>query len=128
MKALTIVTQDFRQALENALNLKCHASGTLYEAHGVVSTEALACLLERIVVLSHPVYGNSPKLADMALDLHHTEIHKSNVTELDRYIEDNDLLHLEGYTAFRMSNYRHKLDVMMYCLIKKLKLADSLLP
>jgi len=125
MKTLTILTQNCQKELE-ALNLRCDSFDGLYSARGMVDADALACLLERIIILKHPVYGHSPKLADMALELRHTEIHQANVAELTLYLEENDLLHLEGYAAFRMPEYRHKLDMMMYCLIKKLKLTDNL--
>ena len=127
MKALTILTQDFRQDVESALNLRCHTVGALYTARGKINTEDLACLLERIIILAHPVYGHSPKLADMAQQLRHTESHQNNVEELARYLDENDLLHLEGYAAFRMADYRHKLDMMMYCLIKKLSATSDIL-
>ena len=126
MKALTILTQDFRQDIENSLNIRCYAKGSIYAAYGKIDIEALATLLERVIILAHPVYGHSPKLADMASQLHYTEIHQNNVAELNRYLDENNLLHLEGYATFRMAEYRHKLDMMMYCLIKKLKLQESL--
>ena len=126
MKTLTILTQNFRQDLEKDFNLRCYTEGTLHIACGKIDTDTLATLLERIVIFAHPVYGHSPKLADMALELRHTEMHQANMTELARYLEENNLLHLEGYATFRMADYRHKLDMMMYCLIKKLKLSDSL--
>ena len=127
MKTLTILTVNFRKDLENTLNLRCYPVGGLYVAIGSACTDTLATLLERIVILSHPVYGHSPKLIDMAANLRQQEIHKTNVTELMDFLKENDRLHLEGYVAFRMAEYRSKLDMMMYCLIKKLKLTDSLL-
>ena len=130
MKTLTIFTHNYRQDLED-LNLPCYVADGLYStkcSHASLDTDALMCLLERIIILGHPIYGHSPKLADMAIELRHTEIHQTNMLELTRYLKEQDTLHLEGYAAFRMYNYRHKLDMIMYCLIKKLKLADSLLP
>lgn len=131
MKTLTILTQKFRQELKNvnpSLDLHCHEKGTLVACKtNKIDTDTLTTLLERIVILSHPVYGHSPKLADMAINMSHTEVHQANATELTRYLEENNTLHLEGYATFRMSEYHHKLDVMMYCIIKKLKLTDSLL-
>jgi len=88
--------------------------------------EAFVTLLERIVISDHPVYGNSPKLADMALELKATEIHQLNMAELAAYLVTNNILHLEGYATFRMADYRHRLDVMMYCVIKKMKLTGNL--
>ena len=136
MSVLTILTQKHKQALKDILpempELHCDISKAgLYEMRcprECLDIDVVAVLLEHIVILEHPVYGHSPKLADMAFELRNTEIHHANVAELVQYIEEHDVLHLEGYAAFRMSDYRHKLDMMMYCLIKKLKLTDSLLP
>ena len=125
MKTLTILTQDYRFDLETALNLQCSAAGTLHMAQGNAEIDALVCLLERIVILRHPVYGHSPKLIDIAQGLHHESMHEANAAELARYLGENDILHLEGYAAFRMADYRHKLDMLMYCAIKKLKLAKK---
>lgn len=126
MNNITILTQDFRHDLENTLNLRCRTTGVLHIAHGSACTEALTVLLERIVILKHPVYGHSPKLVDIAQGLHQKKIHQTNIAELTSYLMENDVLHLEGYAAFRMSDYKHKLDIMMYSAIKKLKLADAL--
>ena len=130
MSVLTILTQGCQQELEE-LNLRCYAVNEgIYQAQhpkDSIDTDAFACLLERVVVFSHPLYGSSQKLANMALDLRHTEIHQANELEFTRYIVEHELLHLEGYATFRMWRYRNKLDMMMYCLIKKLKLTDPLL-
>ena len=132
MKVLTILTQRHRQALEDVLlGLRCSTRGGLHEikcSQDRIDIDALVVLLERIVVLEHPVYGHSLKLADMALEFDYTETRRANAAELLQYIGEYDLLHLEGYAVFRMQNYRYKLDMMMYGLIKKLKLVDSLLP
>ena len=131
MSVLTILTQRYKQALEDVLpDLRCVCVGELYKIKcpkDSLDIDTLVILLERIVVLEHPVYGHSLKLADMALGLYHTGIHQANVAEFIQYIGEYDLLHLEGYAAFRMPEYRYKLDMMMYGIIKKMKLTDSLL-
>lgn len=133
MDILTIVTSKHRTALEDSATSFFPLSCTPVESnlYGVeipkskVNTEALIYLLERIIIEGHPVYGNSPKLADMAQELQQTEIHKCNINDLTLYIKENDLLHLEGYASFRMTDYRNRLDILMYCLIKKLRLTDQ---
>jgi len=130
MKTLTILTQNFRKELKN-FGLHCSiADANLYLAkypRDKFDIECFTNLLERIVILQHPVYSQSPKLADIALELRATEIHQLNTAELANYLASNTTLHLEGYTTFRMADYRHRLDVVMYCIIKKLNLAESLL-
>jgi len=118
MNTVTILTQGFAQELES-INLCCDRAE--------LDTDALTHLLERIVIFKHPVYGHSRKLADMATELCGGEIHQANRRRLDAYLLEHDELHLEGYAAFRMSDYRNKLDMLMYRLIKKLKLTESLL-
>jgi|GEM_PF-2327213 len=132
MNNLTILTQRYKQELESINNIRCRQVGKeLYMAEYPISTidtkllTALAALLERIVILGHPVYGHSQKLTDMAFEMSRNEI--ANISNLKCYLGENTVLHLEGYTAFRMSDYRNRLDMMMYCLIKKMKLAESLL-
>ena len=129
MKTLTILTQNFRRELKD-IGLHCRkVDEGLYLAkcpRDNFDIEVFTELLERIVIINHPVYGNSPKLADMASELRATEIHQLNTAELARYLMANDRLHLEGYATFRMADYLHRLDVMMYCLIKKLNLTDSI--
>ena len=131
MKKLTILTQEYKDTLEEFILLKgILKNGGIYKLvcpKSKLNTDSLARLLEHIVIQGHPVYGHSPKLADMALDLLHTKLHKANLEALSRYLEENDQLHLEGYATFRMTEYRNQLDVMMYRLVKKLKLTDSLL-
>ncbi|MCL2421469.1 MAG: hypothetical protein FWD03_06380 [Defluviitaleaceae bacterium] len=132
MNVLTILTpvQWHVQALEDILSDPHISKEELYTiqcAKNKLDMDAFAELLEHIVILAHPVYGHAPKLADMAFDLRNTEIHQTNTINLARYIKEHDVLHLEGYATFRMANYRHKLDMMMYCLVKKLKLTENLI-
>jgi len=94
-----------------------------FEVHCTnLDIEALAQFLEHIAVLRHPVYRYSPKLINIALELRHTEIHETNVKQLTQYLQENDTLHLEGYIAFRMADYHNKLDMMTYCIIKRLQI------
>ena len=127
MSYIKILTQGYYEDLRK-LNINCQTcAGGLHIARCRLSNlniDALAALLERIVILQHPVYGHSPKLADMALELRELQ----NIKNLENFLQENNSLHLEGYATFRMHEYRSKLDITMYCLIKKLKLTDSLLP
>ena len=129
MRNLVILTQEYKDTLEEFILQKgILKNGGLYELtcpKNNKNTDSLTCLLEHIVIQRHPIYGHSPKLADMALDLIHTKLHQTNFEALRRYIEENDHLHLEGYATFRMTEYRNQLDIIMYRLIKKLKLTDS---
>ena len=125
---ITIYTQDYRHALEDLFAVSYDPSRKLTQARcplNALDLEALARLLERIVILRHPIYGHSPKLIEMALELKPQAIQQANVKELEQYFSENTTLYLEGYAAFRMSDFSNKLDMMMYRIIKKMKLTDS---
>ena len=79
-------------------------------------------LLTDIIVQENPIFQYSPKLQDMAHDLRKTPLYDTGLKGLKRFIKHNRALHLEGYMNFRMSDYREKLDLMSYTLIKKLRL------
>ena len=87
--------------------------------------EGLMALLTHIAMQENPVFRHSPKLQEMANDLRSTPVYTAALKNLTRYLKRNNTLHLEGYVAFRMGEYREKLDMMSYSLIKKLKLIQE---
>lgn len=137
MKTLRIYTRAYAEILKTFLNARgdgasfkvqeerqsqseLYAVRCAYE--GEFPAEALTALLEEIAVLENPVYRHSAKLKTLALDLCHTDIHALNVRRLTAYLKENRVLQVEGYVTFRMAEYREKLDLMMYSLIKRLRL------
>ena len=141
MKTLTLCTHEYRQALEGYLSALVGKdaldgftkASTAKEpipfaaqcAHDAMDVDALAQLLEHIAILRHPVYRHSPKLTDIALELRHTKIHETNVKQLTQYLHENDKLHLEGYTTFRMADFSHELDMRLYSIIKRMRGCQS---
>lgn len=133
MKTLTITTQSYGQALQ-ALAADGDGMTVRYAGQheglyymrvifdGTQPAETLTGLLEYVAVQENPVYRHSEKLTSLALTLRHTPIHADNLSRLTQYIKENRRLHLEGYVVFRMAEYRHKLDMMMFSLIKNMKL------
>jgi len=84
--------------------------------------KGLMALVAEITVWENPVYQHSPKLQGMAHDLSKTPLYDAELKCLTRFLKHSQQLHLEGYATFRMADYREKLDMMSYTLIKKLKL------
>ena len=129
MGTLTIYTQFYSHLLQSFAGDVFFCGPSFCEVRcerAAVDAGALAKLLEDIALLRHPIYGPSPKMTDMARALRQTDIHENNVQALSRYLHEHDTLHLEGYAAFRMPEYHEKLDMMSYCVIKKLRLAKQL--
>jgi len=142
MKQLTIYTHRYTQLLENytaeaekAGGLKIFKTrgrkGNLYLLNCLanhtepVFIEGLIALLIDIALQENPVYQHSPKLRDMAGDLRGTLLYANLKRGLIRFLKHSRNLHLEGYVAFRMKEYREKLDMMSYSLIKKMKLIQG---
>jgi len=87
--------------------------------------ERLLILLIDIAMQENPIYKQSSKLQEMAGDLRGTRLYASLRRNLIRFVKHNRVLHLEGYMTFRMTEYREKLDMMSYSLIKKMKLCQQ---
>lgn len=132
MKQLTIFTRNYCHLLEKFAHEKCTYKTCLRGGMFSVSIrfiitdspviEALLTLLTDIALQENPIFKHSPKLQDMAGDLRNTQVFSNLKRSLLRFIKHNNSLHLEGYVAFRMAEYREKLDIMSYSLIKKMKL------
>ena len=84
--------------------------------------ELLMVFLEEVALSANPIYCNSPKLMEMARNLRNTELYRREKKHLKIFLKYNRVLHLEGYATFRMEEYRNKLDMITYGLIKKLNL------
>jgi len=139
MKQLTIYTHRYSQLLEDfagkddgliIANRSALAEGLLtvycqYDNARPVFAKGLMNLLTDIIVQENPIFQYSPKLQDMAHDLRKTPLYDRGLKNLRRFIKHNRALHLEGYVNFRMSDYREKLDMMSYTLIKKLRLSQK---
>jgi len=138
MKQLTICTNRHNQELRK-FTLASAAAGEIIvrragwisgNMYGIICTyiHTIPCLydlLAKIAIQDNPVYKYSRKLADMARNLRGTALYAEGQKELTYFLQQNDTLHLEGYVTFRMSNFREKLDLMSYSLIKKLKLVQN---
>jgi hypothetical protein len=85
----------------------------------VFAADAFMRFMEDIAIKQNPAYKNSAKLSDMAADLQ--VLHEANILALRQYLRENKALHIEGYETFRMFDYKYKLDIMMYLLIKKMR-------
>ncbi|MCL2839182.1 MAG: hypothetical protein FWE05_00280 [Defluviitaleaceae bacterium] len=86
---------------------------------------ALTALLMDIVEIENPVYKHSPRLRKMAQTARNSSIYKREVQRMKTFLEENKALHLEGYATFRLSEYREKLDTMIYQLVKKIKFSQG---
>ena len=142
MKRLTIYTHSYGQELERFAARVKECEGLIIRSMGPQESgqvsvvchyrrdnstflDGLAILLAEVAQQENPLYRHSPKMRDMADDLRGTQIFASIKAALVGFLKHSTVLYLEGYVAFRMSEYREKLDYMSYSLIKKMKLIQQ---
>ncbi|MCL2528032.1 MAG: hypothetical protein FWE42_06370 [Defluviitaleaceae bacterium] len=135
MKQVKIYTHRYKSLLEEFVNSIClpDETVTIHKKSGLffvyqdfyqpIVMEKLMSLLIEIALQENPLYQQSPKLREMAGELHGMPLYMSMQKSLNRFIKASRTLHLEGYVTFRMAEYREKLDIMSYSLIKKMKLS-----
>jgi hypothetical protein len=134
MKRLTLYTEMHTDKLQSFINkapVIIHSRGYkgrlfyirfTYDPQEPYFTDAFICFLEDIVLFENPIYRHSPKLRDAAKNMHRSPVHTQAGECLRRYLRHNKTLHVEGYTAFRMEEYKYRLDMLMYGLIKKYRI------
>jgi len=135
MKQLTILTYHYSTFLSNFVahtgtgELLVRRGGlTLVKCVNFANATFCERLLELMVDIAldeNPLYQQSAKLRDLAGDLRATPVYGRLRSGLRQFLRHSQTLCLEGYLTFRMSEYREKLDMMSYSLIKKMKLTPQ---
>ena len=115
-----LIIRNFEQSQNGQVSIVCH-----YRRDDNAFLDGLAALLAEIAQQENPLYRHSPIMRDMADDLRNTQIFAGIKAALVGFLKHSTVLYLEGYVAFRMSEYREKLDYMSYSLIKKMKLIQQ---
>ena len=101
----------------NVLEIKINRHEAFYEA-------LLAMLLD-ITEMENPVYRQSNKLRSMAHGLRRTPLAARELQRLREFVAENSSLHIDGYITFRLSEFREKLDILIYSLVKKIKFGQK---
>ena len=137
MKRLTIYTQQYENLLRDFakgldifdVKFVRHGKNRLFcmcltweNETNALAIDRLAAFLQDVAALENPVYRYSIKMREMAKALQETSAHSVETKRLKAFLRGSRVLNLEGYITFRMSEYRHKLDIMSYRAIKKIEL------
>jgi hypothetical protein len=126
---LTLYTVRYIKLIEERLPVqrkeKCGNDYALYitwENGREALVRSLLAVLEEAAMYENPVYRCSPKMRRLALQLRKMPLYENETENLRSYLRCNKHLHIEGYVMFRMGKYNESLDMLSYCLIKKLNL------
>ena len=137
MKRLTIYTVDFEVALREfadgleIVNVEWGRWADRKRIFGVCISwenavnaqvvERLTIFLQELAALQNPIYKHLPKMREIAKNLRTTPAHGHEVQRLRNFLKGNRKLNIEGYILFRMSEYRHKLDILSYQVMRKMQ-------
>ncbi|MCL2578368.1 MAG: putative sporulation protein YtxC [Defluviitaleaceae bacterium] len=140
MKRFTLYTTKYEAILRD-FAVKAAAADIIYinktgrEKNGfevgfaMVQREAFCELLLRLLMdiaeSENPVYKHSAKLRKMARDLRYASTFAHELRLLKEFVSNGKELNIEGYVTFRMGEFREKLDLMIYSLVKKIKFSNG---
>jgi hypothetical protein len=79
-------------------------------------------LLDWVAFQENPALRGIPKLAELARAAIPASASAQNIVRLQKYIEKNHTLHLEGYVRFRMADYNNYLNRVLYAIVKRINL------
>lgn len=132
MQSLTIYTHNYQKELTALLEQNADYVIVKREKRGqftaiellypVFDASGFATLLEQIIMRENTIVRRSPKLAGCMPRLMHPSVRRQAEQELLQFIKENRELNLEGYTRFRMWEYTYHLHILLYSIVKKLKL------
>jgi len=104
-------------------NFQTHTQLIWENSTAPIFAQTLMHLLHKIIMAENPVFRYSPKLRNLANGILGTETHTQALAELTAFLKANKEINLDGYAAFRMEEYRAKLDMMLYTIMKKINLS-----
>jgi len=104
-------------------NFQTHTQFIWENSATPIFAHSLMHLLHIISMAENPVYRYSPKLRDLANGLLDTDTYTQALAELASFLKANKEINLDGYATFRMEEYRAKLDMMLYTIMKKINLS-----
>ncbi|MCL1883371.1 MAG: putative sporulation protein YtxC [Defluviitaleaceae bacterium] len=87
--------------------------------------EMLLGFLMDIAEGENPIYKHSARLRGMAGELRESPIFGRELNQLREFFTNSRELNIEGYVTFRMCEFREKLDMMIYSLVKKIKFGNE---
>lgn len=80
---------------------------------------SLCILLEEIILYKNPITRGYKSINSNVRKLIFSP-HKENIyNELTSFLEESDVINLEGYTDFRMDDYAHLVNLILYAVVKK---------
>jgi hypothetical protein len=78
----------------------------------------LFSLLFDVCVGENPVFAQSPRLTQAAQGLRGQAVYAAEYKAFRAFLRESKTLNIEGYTQFRMADIRHRLDTLIFSLLR----------
>lgn len=83
------------------------------------SKKSLSYLLEEVILFKNPVTRGYSSLCDSIKKLVFLPCRNDIYKVLSEFLEEHDSINIEGYTNFRMDEYTHLVNIVLYAIVKK---------
>jgi len=80
--------------------------------------DSIVCLFESIMLEQNQIAKTHARLRDVLSSIVFAPVRKDISRIVKRYISEHDHINLEGFVAFRLGEYAHKVDLVLYAAIK----------
>jgi hypothetical protein len=126
MRTLTVLTDVYYKELNEftgsyARRVIRPAERSIKIYYDEFDAESFYPLLENIAHKKNHALRGFTKLTEMIKNAVPQTVINKNIAALREYERRNRTLHLEGYTAFRMSAYNDYINCLLYAMAKKIK-------
>ena len=107
---------DYNHFIENFETVEDSCFVTL---NGTVRVcETIVCLFETIMLEQNQIAKTHERLRDVLSNIVFTPVKKEISRIVRKYIAEHDHINLEGFVTFRLNEYAHKVDLVLYAAIK----------
>jgi len=111
-----IKDNDYTHCIENFESEDDASFVTLNNARLVC--DAMVCLFESIMLEQNQIAKTHERLRDVLSSIVFMPAREEIARIVKRYISEHDHINLEGFVAFRLNEYAHKVDLVLYAAIK----------
>jgi len=111
-----IKDNNYNHYIENFENSDNTCFVTLCGAERVC--EAIVCLFEAIMLEQNQIAKTHERLRDVLSSIVFAPVKKEISRIVKKYVSECEHINLEGFVAFRLNEYAHRVDLVLYAAIK----------
>ena len=111
-----IESNNYAQYLEHS---ESEGNACLVTLDGAVRIyDSIVCLLETIMLEQNHIAKKHERLRNVLSSIVFAPVKKDISKIVKKYVSECEHINLEGFVAFRLSEYAHRVDLVLYAAIK----------